>query len=484
MNNPLEFFAQVFGERGVADFDMNMPPEFRFFTNEAQAQAFAAAAQQAAQQGQPPASRPNPPASCKAIRQLPTVTVTPEDLVDENNRECCICFEPHNIGDRVTRLPCAHIFHPRCIIPWLGSHSNTCPICRYELSTDDVEFEQGREERMKQRKPRYAKYELERMSVKELKELARKLKLSPPIEDSFLEKKEVVDTILNSGKVIVMAAPEPIEYPSIRVLREMKIRQLKAAMAEAGVFFDPKDVVEKEDMVQIFINSGRIILTGEGEEDADVDESHGASDDYGHAPRREESDTRLRYQFSEEEATTEGDDTGMEKKRARIEDDSDSSHSTRSLRLRNSSSQSLSASASASPHDDVAKMEYEHEDGHLQPNSDREDATVPSSARTEGASPITSSTASTDEATRSVPLTSTAGATTPLEDVNSNTTNYTETNAGDPINHGIMNRSVKELRQLAQELSVDLSGCLEKREMIDLIVSAVQRRRSNRSSSR
>lgn len=31
-------------------------------------------------------------------------------------------------------------------------------------------------------------------------------------------------------------------------------------MNEAGVFFDQVDVVEKEDMVQLFINSGRVIL--------------------------------------------------------------------------------------------------------------------------------------------------------------------------------------------------------------------------------
>ena len=38
--------------------------------------------------------KPPPPASKRAIRQLPIVKVTPEDLVDENNRECCICLEP------------------------------------------------------------------------------------------------------------------------------------------------------------------------------------------------------------------------------------------------------------------------------------------------------------------------------------------------------------------------------------------------------
>lgn len=35
----------------------------------------------------------NHPTSNRALRQIPTVKVTPEDLVDENNRQCCICIE-------------------------------------------------------------------------------------------------------------------------------------------------------------------------------------------------------------------------------------------------------------------------------------------------------------------------------------------------------------------------------------------------------
>jgi hypothetical protein len=41
-----------------------------------------------------PHQQRTPPASQRAIQQLPTVMVSPEDLVDEANRECCICFEP------------------------------------------------------------------------------------------------------------------------------------------------------------------------------------------------------------------------------------------------------------------------------------------------------------------------------------------------------------------------------------------------------
>mmetsp|Transcript_32309 Transcript_32309/g.43073 ORF Transcript_32309/g.43073 Transcript_32309/m.43073 type:complete len:120 (-) Transcript_32309:2014-2373(-) len=56
-------------------------------------QTFSSQQQQQQQQQQTPSTTKPPPASKKAIRQLPTVTVTPEDLVDENNRECCICLD-------------------------------------------------------------------------------------------------------------------------------------------------------------------------------------------------------------------------------------------------------------------------------------------------------------------------------------------------------------------------------------------------------
>jgi hypothetical protein len=88
-----------------------------------------------------------PPASVDVINDLMPLRLR---ALDRDHEECLICSETYDIGCVVNRLPCGHMYHSDCIVGWLHRHC-TCPICRYELPTDDPNFEKGRTERMKQR---------------------------------------------------------------------------------------------------------------------------------------------------------------------------------------------------------------------------------------------------------------------------------------------------------------------------------------------
>ena len=202
-----------------------------------------------------------PPASTDSLRQLVTIAVEAKDLVEETNRECVICFNDNHIGDRVVRLTCGHLFHHDCISRWIAKHC-TCPVCRYELPTDDPLYERGRIERMAMRRPRLRRDELERMQPLELHELAfNRLNLSGH-QDVLTDRADLIDRIVNSGKVDMVASPDPIEY-KLSDLKDMGVSKLRNAMSDAGVIFDPVDVVEKDDMINMFIKSGRATIVPE-----------------------------------------------------------------------------------------------------------------------------------------------------------------------------------------------------------------------------
>jgi Tfp pilus assembly ATPase PilU len=61
-----------------------------------------------------------------------------------------VCFEDHVVGHTACKLPCGHIFHPECVSEWLCKQAS-CPICRYEVETDDASYEVNRKKRMRER---------------------------------------------------------------------------------------------------------------------------------------------------------------------------------------------------------------------------------------------------------------------------------------------------------------------------------------------
>ncbi|KAG2238782.1 hypothetical protein Bca52824_091953 [Brassica carinata] len=81
----------------------------------------------------------SPPASKRVVDELPDVEITSGEL----SIGCAICKDEIVVEEKVKRLPCKHYYHKECIVPWLGIR-NTCPVCRYELPTDDLEYERNR----------------------------------------------------------------------------------------------------------------------------------------------------------------------------------------------------------------------------------------------------------------------------------------------------------------------------------------------------
>eukprot|EP00181_Compsopogon_caeruleus_P001893 CAMPEP_0184683600 /NCGR_PEP_ID=MMETSP0312-20130426/11973_1 /TAXON_ID=31354 /ORGANISM="Compsopogon coeruleus, Strain SAG 36.94" /LENGTH=290 /DNA_ID=CAMNT_0027136065 /DNA_START=245 /DNA_END=1117 /DNA_ORIENTATION=- len=57
--------------------------------------------------------------------------------------ECPVCREELSPGKEVMQMPCSHLFCTSCLEPWLRVN-NTCPTCRFELRTNDPEYEQQR----------------------------------------------------------------------------------------------------------------------------------------------------------------------------------------------------------------------------------------------------------------------------------------------------------------------------------------------------
>lgn len=77
-----------------------------------------------------------PPASKEVVQNLPQKNVT------QNDERCAICIKPNeDVNEVFLVLPCKHDFHKSCIIPWLEK-TNSCPLCRFELKTDDEEYEE------------------------------------------------------------------------------------------------------------------------------------------------------------------------------------------------------------------------------------------------------------------------------------------------------------------------------------------------------
>lgn len=71
-----------------------------------------------------------PPAARSSIDSMPTIKISQRHLCSDSH--CPVCKEKFELGSEARQMPCNHIYHSDCIVPWLVEH-NSCPVCRQEL---------------------------------------------------------------------------------------------------------------------------------------------------------------------------------------------------------------------------------------------------------------------------------------------------------------------------------------------------------------
>jgi len=70
------------------------------------------------------------PAPDDMIARLPRFRVAANSPMLQ--QDCAVCKDEFEVSQETIELPCEHVFHNECILPWI-KQSGTCPVCRYEL---------------------------------------------------------------------------------------------------------------------------------------------------------------------------------------------------------------------------------------------------------------------------------------------------------------------------------------------------------------
>jgi hypothetical protein len=72
-------------------------------------------------------------------------------VVDEEAEGAQEKSEPKH--PKVVSLPCAHVFHAECLLPWFSRpRHTTCPTCRFNIDPDDLTYVSARQRRREQRR--------------------------------------------------------------------------------------------------------------------------------------------------------------------------------------------------------------------------------------------------------------------------------------------------------------------------------------------
>ncbi|ERN14579.1 hypothetical protein AMTR_s00038p00135070 [Amborella trichopoda] len=120
----MEFFFDAGSGVGLR----RLPPNFSDYFMDSRLEALIEQLTQNDRRGPPPASR-------SSIDAMPTIKITQRHLRGDSH--CPVCKDKFEIGIEAREMPCKHIYHSDCIVPWLVQH-NSCPVCRQELTAQNA----------------------------------------------------------------------------------------------------------------------------------------------------------------------------------------------------------------------------------------------------------------------------------------------------------------------------------------------------------
>ncbi|BFZ06172.1 hypothetical protein BsWGS_09213 [Bradybaena similaris] len=78
--------------------------------------------------------------SKRSLKKIPVRKFKKGDYYDT----CAICLDEYEEGEKIRVLPCDHVYHMKCIDPWLTKNKKTCPVCKRRVILDrDADSESG-----------------------------------------------------------------------------------------------------------------------------------------------------------------------------------------------------------------------------------------------------------------------------------------------------------------------------------------------------